>query len=43
MLFEGSLATRNVGMRIKEMMKPMKENPEKEETIKEFEERRLCI
>ena len=39
MLCEGSLATRNVGMLIKEMMKPMKEIPETKETIKELDER----
>jgi hypothetical protein len=39
MLCEGSLATRNVGTLIKEMMKPMKESSESEETIKELEER----
>ena len=35
----GSLATRNVGMLINEMMKPMKESPEQEETITELDER----
>ena len=39
MLCEGSLATRNVGMLIKETMKPRKESPESEETIKELDER----
>jgi hypothetical protein len=37
MLCEGSLATRNVGTLIKEIMKPMKEVPEPKETIKEIE------
>ena len=36
MLCEGSLATRNVGILIKETMKPMKESSETEETIKEL-------
>ena len=39
MLCEGSLATRKVGMLIKEMMKPMKDKLEEEETIKELDER----
>ena len=39
MLCEGSLATRNVGMLIKEMTKPMKEVLETEETIHELNER----
>ena len=39
MLCEGSLAVRNVGMLMKEMMKPYKERLEKIETLKELEER----
>ena len=41
MLRKGSLATRNVGMLIKEMMKPMKEVTEPEETIQELDERKV--
>ena len=39
MLREGSLATRSVGMLIKEIIKPMKEVLEAEETIQELNER----
>lgn len=39
MLCEGSLATRNVGMLVKETMKPMKEVIKAQETIQELNER----
>ena len=39
MMCEGSLAVRNVGMLMKETVKPYKEKLEKIETLKELEER----
>ena len=39
MLVEGSLAAQNVGMMVKEMLKPIKKKEQRLETIKELEER----
>ena len=39
MLCEGSLATKNVGMLVKEMTKPMKDFQERKETIQELNDK----